>query len=273
MTSLFIVLGVFVLGMALRTFTAPWIRRLGALSVLAASYLAPYFLTGSHAAGVGGVLVWFLLPWIELLTRIRKLRLPKRKSLDHQSPPNSHRFPHLNEFTDEIEAEGFEYVEDAGWQWDDLEQFFRIFYHPDEKTQAAICLNEQQGMAFVFVSLTSRSDDGTTFRTWNFPFSYTLRMAPEIEVNRVPDVSSFATLLQSHREFLLARGLSGDQLVAEIPDHLPTQMEDETQIQIRHNLDRGLIETDEENPETVRYSWRGLFFLYGQLVKDMVKLG
>lgn len=272
MTSLFIFLGVLVLGLALRTFASPIVRRLGALAILAASYLAAYFLTGSHVAGASAVLAWFLLPWIELLTRIRKLRLPMRKSLDHQPPPNSRRFPHLNEFTDEIESVGFEYVEDAGWHWDDLQQFFRLFYHGDEKTQAAICLTEQQGMAFVFVSLTSRSEDGRIFRTWNFPFAYTLRMPPEMEVNRVPEIESFEALLQSHRDFLVARGMSPDRLIAETPDQLPEQMENETQVQIRHNLDRGLIETDAENPETVRYSWRGLFFLYGQLVKDMVKL-
>lgn len=272
MTSFFIVLGVIVLAFALRTFHQPAVRRLGGFCILVASYLAAYFASGSHVAGIGGVLIWFLLPWIELLTRIRKLRLPKGKTLDHQPPPNSRRFPGLHEFTDEIETQGFEYVEDAGWQWDDLEQFFRIFYHPEEKTQAAICLNEQQGVAFVFVSLTSRSEEGQTYRTWNFPFSYTLKMAPEIAVNRVPDVASFEALLQSHRDFLLARGLSQDSLVDEIPDQLPELMEKETRVQIRHNLDRGLIETDDENPETVRYSWRGLFFLYGQLVKDMVKL-
>ena len=97
-------------------------------------------------------------------------------------------------------------------------------------------------------------------------------MAPEMEVNRVPDVESFGDLLQSHRDFLAERGMSDERLIAEIPDELPEQMEHETQVQIRHNLDHGLIETDAENPETVRYSWRGLFFLYGQLVKDMVKL-
>ena len=175
MTSLFIVLGVLVLGFALRTFSSPWARRLGALCVLSASCLAIYFLTGSYLAGASAILAWFLLPWIELLTRIRKLRLPMRKTLDHQPPPSSRRFPHLNEFTDEIEALGFEYVEDAGWRWDDLQQFFRLFYHDGEKTQAAICLNEQREMAFVFVSLTSRSEDGRIFRTWNFPFAWLRR--------------------------------------------------------------------------------------------------
>lgn len=272
MTELLIVVAAIVAAFGLRTFDHPLPRKLGALCVLVASYLVGFFLTGNHAAGVAGVLMWFLLPWIELLTRIRRLRLPMRKSLQHQTPPNSRRFPHLGEFTDEVEAEGYEYVEDAGWEWEGLNQFFRIFYHEEDKTQAAICLNEQHGMAFVFVSLTSRTADGRVYRTWNFPFSYTLKMAPEIRINRVPNAESFEDLLAEHRDFLERLAVASTDLVAEDPAGLPELMETETQRQIHHNIERGLIETVMEDPETVRYSWRGLFFLYGQLVKDMVKL-
>lgn len=272
MDSLLIVLGVIVLAFALRSFGHPVPRKAGAVAILAATYLIGYFLTGSHAAGATGVLSWFLLPWIELLTRIRKLRLPRRKSLRHQSPPNTRRFPNLESFTDEIEAEEFEYAEDAGWEWDELKQFFRIFYSEKDRTQAAICLNEQQGLAFVFVSLTSRAADGRIFRTWNFPFSYTLKMAPEIEVHRVPNAQNFSELLAEHRKFLERQGVAATELIDENPEALPEQMEVETQQQISHNLDRGLIEACDQDPEHVRYSWRGLFYLYGQLVKDMVKL-
>ncbi len=272
MTSLFIVLGVIVLALALRSFSHPVLRKAGAVAVLVATYLIGYFLTGSHVAGTAGVLMWFLLPWIELLTRIRRLRLPMKKSLRHQPPPNAQRFPNLGDFTDEIEAEEFEYAEDAGWEWEDLKQFFRIFYSEKDRTQAAICLNEQHGLAFVFVSLTSRTSDGRVYRTWNFPFSYTLKMAPEIRINRVPNANSFAEMLAEHRDFLLRLGVAPEDLVDENPEALPEQMETETQQQIRHNLDRGLIETCAQDPGQVRYSWRGLFFLYGQLVKDMVKL-
>ncbi|MCB1230681.1 MAG: hypothetical protein KDN19_10465 [Verrucomicrobiae bacterium] len=272
MTQLLIVLGVIVLAMALRSFGHPVVRKAGAVAILVATYLAGWFATASHVAGVAAVLMWFLLPWIELLTRIRKLRLPMRKSLHHQSPPNARRFPNLGDFTDEIEKEGFEYAEDAGWEWDELKQFFRIFYSEEAKTQAAICLNEQQGMAFVFVSLTSRAEDGRIFRTWNFPFSYTLKMAPEIQVNRVPNAESFAALLKHHREFIERSGVAFENLIDENPEALPELMETETHQQIRHNLDRGLIEECDQEPDRVRYSWRGLFYLYGQLVKDMVKL-
>ncbi|MBL9154207.1 MAG: hypothetical protein JNK37_17070 [Verrucomicrobiales bacterium] len=272
MTEFYILMGVVVLAFGLRSFDHAVLRKAGAVCVLVASYLAPYFLSGSHVAGVAGVLMWFLLPWIELLTRVRRLRLPLRKSLTHQTPPNAHRFPHLSDFTHEIETEGFTHVEDAGWEWEDLRQFFRIFYRAEERTQAAICLNEQHGMGFAFVSLTSRTLEGRIYRTWNFPFGQTLRTMPDVRLNQVPNVQSFEELLAEHRDFLERLGVATADLVEENPESIPELMEAETQLQIRHNIERGVIEHDTHDPEKVRYSWRGLFYVYGQLVKDMVKL-
>jgi hypothetical protein len=271
MTEFLIVLGVIVLAFALRSYDHPIPRKLGAIMILAATYLAAWFIVGSHAAGIGAVLAWFLLPWIELLTRIRKLRLPVRKVLTQQAPPNSHRFPHLNEFTTEIEEAGFEYAADTGWEWEDLSQFFRIFYDAKSRTQAAICLNEQQNISFAFITLTSRTADGRTFRTWNYPFSYTMKLAPEMRMNRVSQAGSFENLLFEHRDFLERLGIDAAALVDEDPKKLPELIELETARQIKHNLDRGLIAMAED-AERFRYSWRGLFYLYGQLVKDMVKL-
>jgi hypothetical protein len=47
-------------------------------------------------------------------------------------------------------------------------------------------------------------------------------------------------------------------------------MEQEVRGQIDHNLSRGIIR--ESGAGMFRYSWRGLFFLWTQVLKDMVKL-
>ena len=107
MSELLIVLGVIVFSFALRSFRARLLRKLGALGLLAATFLAFYLPTGSIAAGVGGLLIWFLLPWLELLTRVRNLRLPIHKSLEQQAPPGASRFPAFSEMTDEVEKEVF----------------------------------------------------------------------------------------------------------------------------------------------------------------------
>ncbi len=271
MTEIFIVLGVVVLATALRSFESRLLRKAGALAVLASTFLALYFLTGSIAAGVGGLFLWFLLPWVELLTRTRRLRLPLGKALERQSPPGAARFPDLNELTAEVEEEGFEYVADTGWEWDGMNQFYRLFYHPETREQAAICLNEQEGIAWVFLSLTSRHPAGETFRTSNVPFSSPMKLAPDVRYQQSPQSDTFADLLAGHRAWLGGFGYQESDFVEEDPETLGGLIEEETVRQIRHNLDVGLIELA-ESTETFRYSWRGLFYLYFQLVKDMVRM-
>ena len=270
MFQILVIAGLLVLAFALRTFDHPVIRKIGAGLVLAVSYLIAFFVTGSHLVGAAAVAAWFLLPWIELLTRIRRLRLPVEKALEHQAPPNALRFPHLRDFTNEVEKAGFEHVEDVGWEWDGLKQFFRIFYCPDRRMQAAVCLNEQESVAFVYVSLTSQDPADQTFRTWNYPFSYTMKVAPEVKMNRVPDAASFSELLDKHEAFLKVEGPTDQQYRELSETDLHQQLNDETRTQIEHNLKEGVIAM--EGDDRFRYSWRGLFFLYGQFVKDLVKI-
>ena len=146
MTELFIILGVLALSFALRSFQNKVLRKLGAIGVLAATFLAFYLPTGSLIAGYGGLMMWFLLPWVALLTRIRRLRLPVNKTLERATPPNITQFPDFQFLTEEVEEFGFEYVSDSGWEWDGMHQFYRIFYHEEERQQAAICYTDQEGI-------------------------------------------------------------------------------------------------------------------------------
>jgi len=271
MTELFIVLGVVVFSFALRSFSHRAVRKIGALGILAATFLVFYLPTDSIAAGVGGLAIWFLLPWVELLTRIRHLRLPLGKTLEKQAPPGRARFPALEEMTDEVESEGFEHVADTGWEWDGMHQFYRIFYDSARRVQTFICLTEQEGIGWAFYSLAARDRDGNTYRTTNVPFSSPMKMAPDVKLQQIPSAGSFSELLESHWQWLSGRGVESDQLVDASPDDLTGLLERETGRQIRHNLDVGLVRRAESD-ETVRYSWRGLFYLYFQLLKDMVKM-
>src|SRR5919106_4201567 len=124
----FLTLGVAVLSIALRSFQNSYSQKAGALGILIATFLAVYFITSSWVLGIAAAMSWLFLPWLEILTRIRALRLPKEKQLRPKSPPSSDIFPNLNEITREIENEGFMHINDAGWDWKDYRQFFRLFY-------------------------------------------------------------------------------------------------------------------------------------------------
>src|SRR5438477_549752 len=133
--GLFLTLGVAVLSVALRSYQTSLAQKLGALGILIASFLAVYFITGNAGWGVAGAATWLFLPWLEILTRIRTLRLPKEKRLRPKSPPSTNLFPALDEISREIENEGFAHVNDAGWDWEDYRQFFRLFYKTDDCAQ------------------------------------------------------------------------------------------------------------------------------------------
>ena len=75
-SSLLLVLGVAVLGLGLRTFRHPIFRRLSVVCLLFTSFLVGYLPTGSWPVGVILVAFWILLPWVEIIARVRKLRLP-----------------------------------------------------------------------------------------------------------------------------------------------------------------------------------------------------
>ncbi len=269
MNELLIILGTSVFGYALRTFPQPLLRKAGALLYLVATWLAGWKLSGSHAGGAAAVAGWFLLPWVEIVLRVRKMRLPLRRSLHHRLPPNRHDFPHLGDLTEELEKEGFEQTDDTGLDWEEMTQFLRVCYHAPSHTQAVIHLHQQANYSVVFVSVTSRTSDGRIITTSNYPFSQTMRSAPNVILHRVPAADSFAALLAEHRSHLALLKISETDLTSPAGEELAARLQVELDSQVEHNLKRGLIV--EAGEGTFRYSWRGCFYLWGQFLKDMVR--
>lgn len=271
MQNFLLVLGIFIFAIGCRTFRHPLIRKTGALAVIAATFLAGYFLFGeSIVAGVCAALLWFFLPWVDILTRIRNMRLPLDKPLRHRHPPSRDAFPHLAGFTEEVEDEGYVQTGDTGWDWDDMSQFVRVFYDEETKAQAGIYYNEQRHIAFTYIGISTRTTDGHVYTSWNYPFANTMRIAPQIHLNNVSDVSTFAQLMDAHESYLLRKGVLPESIQATDPEEIRPLMEKELRLQIDHNLDQGLIRLSGNG--TFKYSWRGLVFLWCQFVKDMVRL-
>src|SRR5436305_5019848 len=268
--KLFILLGVGVLAVALRSFQSSFSQKAGAIAILLVSYLIGYFIWDSHLLGAIFAAAWFFLPWVEILTRIRALRLPKEKQLRPKSPPSSDTFPALSEITREIEEEGFVHVGDAGWDWEDYRQFFRLFYKEEDRAQAAICLNEQHDLSFYYLRISSRARSGTVWTTWNYPLSYGLKLTPYFHTNRQRPDQSFWQLYQSHREFLRRNGVKADAIDALDEERIQTEMENDLRDQIAHNIHKGVLKQTAAGD--VKYSWRGMIYLWCQFLVDLVRL-
>ena len=265
------VLGLLILAVALRSARKNVLRKLGALTFLVASFCLFYFITRSVIIGFLGVAMWFFLPWVELLTRVRRMRLPLNNRLQHKELPDPSFYPNATEAAVAMEDAGFDHVSDCGWEWAGMQQFFRLYWHPEERAVAAVCLCEQSDVAFAFISVTSYCEGGKTWRTTNFPFAPTLRCPPSVRWNHVPcDKSCFLQILTDHHDYLRRSKVSTDCLRMPDPDELENAIEQEMRQQVEHNLATGIIRLTGDGH--FAYSRRGLFFLWGQFIKDMIRL-
>jgi hypothetical protein len=268
--GLFLTLGVAVLSVALRSYQTSWAQKAGASGILASTFLAVYFLSGSWVFGLVAALSWLFLPWLEILTRIRALRLPREKSLRPKSPPSPDVFPSLGDITREIENEGFVHLSDAGWDWEDYKQFFRLFYKEEDRAQATICLNEQNDLSFYYLRISSRANDGTIWTTWNYPLSYGLKLTPQFRINRQRPDQSFWQLYQSHKEYLRQNHIDTSVITPMDEDRVQAEIENDLREQIKHNIEAGVLKPASERE--VKYSWRGMVYLWCQFLLDLVRL-
>jgi hypothetical protein len=269
-SSLLLVLGVGVFSMALRSFRNALLHKLGSIGILVTSFLAGHLLTGSVAAGIVCAASWLLLPWLEILTRVRRLRLPAEKDIRHRLAPSQDHFPALPDLTDEIEQAGFAHVEDAGWDWDEQRHFLRLFYREKDRVLAAICMVEQQELAYYYLNVSSRAQDGRIWTTWNYPFPYSLMLVPQVKINRLRADQTFMQLDASHRQFLVAQRVSTDQIKPLDPDSVHDEIQKDLRKQLTHNLNKGVLVADGKGH--IRYSWRGFFYLWFQFLRDLVRL-
>ena len=270
MNELLLFLGLLVLTAACFQFAHPIMRRLGLLSVAVTVFTAGYLLVGHLWGGIAGVAALLLLPWVEILLRIRKLRLPLRKQLRQVAPPSREMFPDLAEITDTIEGARFEHAADLGWEMDGYRQFLRLFANPEKREEAAITYVEQNQIGFHFASVTSRAADGSVYITWNCPVPSSLKTLPNVHLHRMSGEAHFGELLAAHDAFLAQRGLERETLQAVMPDSVRLSVERDMESQMQHNLREGLLEREGE--EHGRYSWRGMLFLWWQVMRDIVRL-
>ena len=271
MRETLIVIGLFVMAMALRSARKNYARKLGALVFLFATFSFFYFISGNIFAGIAGACLWFFLPWIELLTHVRHLRMPINNRLRHKDLPNPSFFPNAIEAAAGMEEAGFEHISDCGWQWSGMQQHFRLFWHPEERAIAFVCLCEQEEVAFAFISVTSTDSSGRTWRTTNFPFAPTLRCSPSLKWNHVPcEKSCFHQILEDHQKFLTRMKINPAELRVPNPENIESEIEAEMRHQVDHNLKSGIIQLTGDGH--FKYSFRGILFLWCQFVKDMIRL-
>ena len=161
-------------------------------------------------------------------------------------------------------------MSDAGWDWEDYRQFFRLFYREEDRAQAAICLNEQRDFSFYYLRISSRTKDDTVWTTWNYPLSYGLKVSPAFRINRQRPDRSFWQLDQSHREFLRRNKVDPAEIEPLDEEQIQADIEKDLRDQIAHNIHKGVLKQTAAGD--VKYSWRGMIYLWCQFLDDLVRL-
>jgi len=269
MNGLLLFAGLVVLTAAFLSYGHPVLRRVGVLCIGLTAFAAGFLPTRNVWIGMTAVLLWLLLPWVEILLRVRKLRLPLRKQLQNVPPPSREMFPLLGELTDEIESCGFEHVADLGWEMDGYRQFLRLFADPQRRAEASVVLVEQHQLGFHFSSITSRGTDGSVFVTWNCPLSSSLMTPPSVRVNRVAAEAPFDAMVASHGEFLQNAGVRAEALAPLDPGTVRAAVEGDMEAQMQHNPRGGVLRPADDGHG--RYSWRGMPYLWAQFLRDMFR--
>ena len=201
--GLFLTLGVAVLSVALRSYQTSFAQKAGAIGILASTFLAVYFVTGSWALGLGRGADLALSALAGNSHPHSRVAFAEGKSAPAEESAFRRRFSRRSKRSRaRFENEGFAHINDAGWDWEDYRQFFRLFYKEEDRAQATICLNEQNDLSFYYLRISSRANDGIIWTTWNYPLSYGLKLTPQFRINRQRPDQSFWQLYQSHREFL-----------------------------------------------------------------------
>ncbi|MFK7910640.1 MAG: hypothetical protein AB8F34_08555 [Akkermansiaceae bacterium] len=271
MHKLYTLIALVVFCYALRACRTAWLRKMGALLMLLASGLCIYFITESILWGIVAMAAWFLLPWVELLTRIRKMRMPVENKLENRFTTNLEAFPSAPRHLHNLEIAGYEHIRNCGWNMGGMEQVYQLFWNAETRTVVTLCLCEQSNVTFSYLTITSRDITDGVWRTTNFPFSPTLKPNPGIHWNQISCSNECVIkLIKSHCHFLLKQGFVDDDLAIPDPDNLEEEIEHEIKRQIDHNLQQGVISLTGDGH--FRYTARGLFFLWRQFVRDMIRL-
>ena len=229
-SDLLLFAGLIALSLGLRSFHHPVIFRLGHLGLIGTTYLFGYRTSERHSIGMLLASLWVLFA--------------------------------------EAEEEGFTQTEDLGWRGDDHRQFMRILTHAQKRIQATIHYVESEEAEFFYVTVSSRTEKGDVWNTWNYPFLLSLKPAPTWHFQRVSGDLGLLQILDSHENWLTKKGVTSKAEIPSEPEAVHVLVEQDAAALVSHNLKCGVLAHGDEG--MVRYTLRGCWFLWTQFIRDLI---
>src|SRR5204862_1448113 len=94
--------------------------------------------------------------------------------------------------------------------------------------------------------------------------------SPTFRLTRQPPDRSFWQLYQSHRKFLRRNRVDPAEIEPLDETQIQTDIEKDLRDQIAHNIHKGVLKQTATGD--VKYSWRGMIYLWCQFLVDLVRL-
>ena len=97
-----------------------------------------------------------------------------------------------------------------------------------------------------------------------------MKLTPQFRINRQRPDQTFWQLYQSHRQFLRSQSIETYALDPLDDARIHADIESDLRNQIAHNVRAGVLKPAEG--DEVKYSWRGMIYLWCQFLLDLVRL-
>jgi len=245
-----------------------WLRRLGLWVVFGTVGLGIWFVSENGVLVLAGFLGWFGLPLAQALYFSRNLRFSLSRSLVKERL-NVDDLEEWVTITQEFRKEGFSTAGEYCLKPSFVDYGFRLFQRSEQTSQrvGGIGLVRQGAISLYYIVFVTKAKDGTLWMTWDYPLAYGLKMPPQIQAFRCLESESVNELLAQHEAFLKLNDVVEAEDNSE-PQALFNRLFCET---MSYNLSIGLLKLANASQEEILYSWRGTFFIIGQVLRQMVK--
>ena len=94
-----------------------------------------------------------------------------------------------------------------------------------------------------------------------------MHLLPHTTLNKVDEDLGVEELALSHMSFLSSQ--DSPEIIALEVESIRNQIESELRTQLEHNIARGILVRDQD--QMIRYSLRGMFFLWVQFLREFVR--
>jgi len=272
MNCILLAIGIIFTGIALRATRKRCYRKISVLLFILATGILCFAFTNSYITAICSMSLWILFPWLELIFLVRKQTFPLEISLKQEALPPQDYFPEASRIKKQFIDHGCTHLKDCSWNWANSLEHYSFFWHNEKKHLIAICHRIQTYVTFCYVTITSQTQDNVTWKSSNFPFKTHLPYCSKTKFNHVTQgkISCPDFMLYSHELFLYDKGIDTDQLSDEKIKDATQFFEREMRKQIDHNLQSGhIILTGDGN---FKYSFKGLCFLWVNILRDMYRL-